>query len=576
VARVEIKGEQHSIGEIFSERYAFIVPPFQRSYAWTTEHAGELVDDLLGYLADGDDPVDELNPYFLGSIVLIKGDRPEAQIVDGQQRLITLTILLAVLRQLIPGEFVESITRRLYEPADPLNDIPARYRLRPKDRDASFFQSYIQSEGGIQRLRGQLFNDLSDSQRNMRENALLCVERLEMLPVEQRVRLAQFIIQRCLLVAVSTPDLNSAYRIFSILNDRGLDLTTADILKAEIIGRIPAHAQQEYTARWEQTDESLGTKSFNDLLGHIAAMYVQTRKRTTILDDFRTYVIGQTGDVQQLVDSVIVPYGEAYYTIQHPPYTFAVSDTAGPEKANAVRCQLKKINDSLRWLNEIDHIDWIPPAMRYLSLHHNDPTRLAQFFPALERLAASLAIRRQYAHRRVPRYGQLLIAIERGDDLSHPSSPIQLRPDECEQTLNALDGDLYLMPPMPRNYLLRRLDSLLAEESAVYDRRVLTVEHVLPRTPADGSEWLRWFPTLELRARWTHRLGNLVLLSRTKNFGASNYDFDTKKRKYFATHNGISPFALTTQVLQETEWTPEVVERRQRELIAKLRDLWRL
>ncbi|MGH2485242.1 MAG: DUF262 domain-containing protein, partial [Ktedonobacterales bacterium] len=223
VARVEIRGEQHPIGEVFSERYAFEVPPYQRSYAWTTEHAGELLADLLDYLDDGTGDVDELNPYFLGSVVLIKGDRPEAQIVDGQQRLITLTILLAVLRSLVPSEFAESITRRIYEPPDPLNNIPPRYRVHPKERDVVFLQQFVQSEGGIERLRAQVHAQLSESQRNIRDNAFHFVREVSALPVEQRVRLAQFVVQRCLLIVVTTPDLDSAYRIFSVMNDRGLD-----------------------------------------------------------------------------------------------------------------------------------------------------------------------------------------------------------------------------------------------------------------------------------------------------------------------------------------------------------------
>lgn len=85
-----------------------------------------------------------------------------------------------------------------------------------------------------------------------------------------------------------------------------------------------------------------------------------------------------------------------------------------------------------------------------------------------------------------------------------------------------------------------------------------------------GSEWSRWYPTAEIHTKWIHRLGNLVLLARTKNVAASNYDFDKKKATYFAGRGGVSPFALTTQVLQEREWTPEVVERRQAELIAHL------
>jgi Protein of unknown function (DUF1524) len=185
--------------------------------------------------------------------------------------------------------------------------------------------------------------------------------------------------------------------------------------------------------------------------------------------------------------------------------------------------------------------------------------------------------RRQYANRRVSRYGRLITAIDRGDDLAQAASPMQLTREERETTLGALSGDFYLMTARPRNYTLQRLDSSLAGVSdVVYGYANLTVEHVLPRNPLPDSDWMRWFPTLEERAVNVHRLGNLVLLSRTKNAQAANYDFARKKSTYFAGRNGVSPFALTTQVLREHEWTPQVVQRRQDELLAHLKTLWRL
>ncbi|HET9110583.1 MAG TPA: DUF262 domain-containing HNH endonuclease family protein [Ktedonobacterales bacterium] len=564
MARVDIKGEQHPVIEVFSERYAFVVPPYQRPYAWTTEHASELFDDLLGYLGDGDGAVDELNPYFLGSIVLIKGDRPEAQIVDGQQRLITLTILLAALRAVVPPEYAESITRRLYEPADPLNNIPARYRLRPKERDAAFFQQFIQSENAIQRLQGQPHAELTESQRNMYENALLYLRLLREMPEPRRVRLAQFLAQRCLLVVVSTPDLSSAYRIFSVLNDRGLDLSYADILKAEVIGQLPEVQQYEYTLRWEQVEESLGRDAFNDLIGHIRSIYRRTRKRGDILDSFRQDVIHALNDSRRLIDEALVPYGASYYIILNAVYEHQDAPLAA------------KINQTLRWLNRIDNADWAPPALMFLQRYHDQPERLARFFADLERLAASLMIRRQYGHRREPRYWRIQAVIRQGEDLSHPDSPMQLTQHEREETIQTLGGDVYLMPAPPRNYLLQRLDSALAGSGATYDAHIITVEHVLPRNPPEKSEWTQWFPSPALRARWTHKLGNLALLSRVKNMQAVNYSFAVKKRTYFATKDGVSPFALTTQVLREEVWTPQVVERRQRELVGMLTQIWRL
>lgn len=88
--------------------------------------------------------------------------------------------------------------------------------------------------------------------------------------------------------------------------------------------------------------------------------------------------------------------------------------------------------------------------------------------------------------------------------------------------------------------------------------------------------WVKWFPSQEERERYVNRIGNLVLLSSGKNNQAQNYDFELKKQKYFTTKTGVSPFALTTQVLNEQEWTPEVIERRQKELIGVLKRVWRL
>lgn len=88
------------INKIFCADYTLVVPEYQRPYAWTVEEAETLLDDLLEHLnKNGGKWNDEINPYFLGCAVLSKkSGKPHAEIVDGQQRLSTLTILLASLR----------------------------------------------------------------------------------------------------------------------------------------------------------------------------------------------------------------------------------------------------------------------------------------------------------------------------------------------------------------------------------------------------------------------------------------------------------------------------------------------
>lgn len=72
---VKIQGAEYTIGRTFSDEFVFTIPLYQRPYAWTTEQAGELLEDLLVFLGDDNEPIDEINPYFLGSIVLIKEDK---------------------------------------------------------------------------------------------------------------------------------------------------------------------------------------------------------------------------------------------------------------------------------------------------------------------------------------------------------------------------------------------------------------------------------------------------------------------------------------------------------------------
>lgn len=240
----KIHGAEYPIRKIFSNDFNFTIPLYQRPYSWTTEQAGKLLDDLLSFIGpDTSVSIDSLSPYFLGSIVLIKSEsQPDAEIVDGQQRLTTLTILLSALRYTIADEKLsDALTDYLYEEGNPLEGNPNRYRLTLRERDADFFRKRIQGDDEIGKLNKLNAGQLSDSQRNIRANALYFLNSLQEQTDQQRVRLAQFIVKNCLLVVVSTPDLDSAYRIFSILNDRGLDLSHSDILKSEIIGRIATH-----------------------------------------------------------------------------------------------------------------------------------------------------------------------------------------------------------------------------------------------------------------------------------------------------------------------------------------------
>ena len=506
-------------------------------------------------------PVEEAGPYFLGSVVLVKGDSPDAEVVDGQQRLTTLTILFAALRPYLSQAEASSLTKLLYESADPILGLDNRYRLKLRPQDAEFFRTYIQDVGGIGNLNDLNPAQLTDSRKNIRDVGLLFLRATERLSPLHRARLVRFAVLRCFLVVVSTGDFSSAYRIFTVLNNRGLNLTNADILKAELIGRVQEAAQSDYSRKWEDAEDMLGRDGFQDLFSHIRMIYRKTKLAGTVLQEFRDHILKENVDAAKFIDEVVLPYADSYKVLTASSYLSATGADA--------------INGLLRWLNKIDNADWIPPAIWYLSRNLNNHASLYRFLSDLERLAAGQMILRCNINERITRYARLLTALENGADLYSLDSPLQLTDAEKLEIAKILNGDLYF-EAKTRLYVLLRLDVLLAQGQVEYNYSTITVEHVLPQTPSADSVWMNWFPTEEIREKYTHRLANLVLLTRKKNSEAQNYDFEDKKKKYFSSAKGVCTFALTSQVLNANEWTPSLLDTRQTALTSMLKTLWKL
>lgn len=569
----KIKAGEYPLSKIFSNDFVFKIPYYQRPYAWTTTESRELLEDLFESMNLKGGSHDELSPYFLGSIVLIKEDdisKPNAQVVDGQQRLATITILLSVLRDLCKNkEYADDLTSYIIQKGKPIEGLSDIYRLTLSERDKEFFQKYIQTSGNIVYLTKLAKTD-KDSQKNIRDNAKLFYDILNGKPEEgikgksdeERKQLAGFIINQCCMVVVSTPDSDSSYRIFSILNDRGLNLSHVDILKSELIGKIEEKLHEDYAKRWETTEDKLGRDAFIDLFSHIRMIKRRMKLRKDILNEFREYVIKPINDPKKVIDE-IVKYGDIYEDIKKSAY----ESDFGAEAINA----------KLRWLSQIDNTDWVPPAIRFMSLHNNDPRELLHFFNDLERLAAGLMILRADVNDRIRRYGRILEAIETDRDLYDETPPLdpdqallQLTPKERRDIIDKLKGDLYLEYQF-RLYVLLRLDSALSAGGVEHNRPVITIEHVLPQNPKQG-QWTSFHDP----EKCVHKLGNLVLLTRKKNPEASNFEFDEKKNRYFCGKKGVTSFDLTTQVIREKLWTPEVVARRQVELLDRLREIWRL
>ena len=558
-----ITGKEYALKDIFSQQFDYHIPPYQRPYAWTEEECGTLFDDLFDFFM-----TEKTENYFLGSIVLKKDeDKPPADVIDGQQRLTTLTILLSAIASCLTGDTRTTCEKYLREPGDPLIGLKPEPRLHLRDKECSFFESYIQNVNLTNLIAIDPESLDTEAKKHIRTNCEVFLKRIQLKFNNDETKVlpfCSFLLTRCFLVAVSAPSHQSAFRVFSVMNNRGLDLLPIDIIKADVIGEIPADEQQSYTDKWEDLEVQTTRDGFNDVFTHTRMIFAKAKPKKNLLDEFREFVLKKLTP-KELIDGYLTPYAAAYNILKKREYV-AVKNA-------------EDVNGFLLWLNKIDNSDWMPSAIRFFAEHSNDADYILWFIKKLERLASYLHITAKDVNRRIERYALLLEEMEKSPDssLDDPLVSIELTNSEKEEFVKVLSGDVYRMTGKRRNYIILRLNEFVSDGTPInYSPALLTIEHVLPQTVDYKSEWATVWADASKREMWVHKIANLVPLTRPKNSEAQNFDFDRKKNTYFTGKKGTTAYPLTTQVVHEKTWDEQTVIKRQQSLIKIFTDEWDL
>lgn len=565
----KIDAGEKNISNIFCDSYNFSIPPYQRPYAWEREQASELLQDLMDAagVSPSNDETYSAGMYFLGSLVLVKKQNArEARIVDGQQRLITLTILLCVLRDITVDESQKrELDRYVRQAAQRFLGLPEQLRIRlRRQEDQSFFEEHIQSIDATANLPPP--EQYEGSQTLIIENADYFRDQVGELTENNLTRLIVFILNSCYVVVITVPIETAARRIFKVLNARGLDLYPTDLLKVDLLERAVQRGgedlERELSEQWENAESALGRDRFIDLFTHIRFIYQREKPRLALEEGFPKYVEPFTKfPPRKFFDNVFKPYEKALALLDDDPALF--------NKLGA------KVAARISALKRLDNKDWEAPLIFCLNKFlKGEQFNLEEFVIKYERLAYYLFVTRADVNIRSRRYGSVLDQIDPRARMPQRHTDIELSDEETKTFFDALDGPVYLSTRVVRPLLLR-LDQALSDQGAVYHQPIITVEHVAPQTIQEKSQWDIWFANRDVHEFWLHRIANLVLLSRRKNSKASNFDFEQKKTEYFV-KDDVCPFILTAQVLQVDEWSENLLSVRQLELIAALAKDWEL
>ena len=547
----KISANKEVLQKIFSQDFWFVIPEYQRSYVWQRDNVIELLEDL--YFAFEHKPNNE---YFLGSLVLKKRDNDEFaeyEVLDGQQRLTTFMMLVAVMRDLLEDKnYKYTLQELIYQKENKLRKIPSRQRIayHIRDRVEDFIKEFIINEDGTllkEELESKIDGD-NISISNMSSAIIVINEFLQ--KKDDLEEFAGFLLNNALFIYVSTDNTEDAFRMFTILNDRGIPLTSADILKSLNIGEIKNEKEiKKYARIWEDIEGKHG-EDFDRFLAFTRTILVKEKARINLLEEFENNIY-RKGKLQIGKETIelLTHYDEIYGEIIE-----LENNDLSNEYKNLIT--IMKIG--------LPSEDWIPPLLYYYSKFKTN--RLFEFLKKLEFKFAGDWICQENPTNRIEAMNKILKKIEIIDtsDIDNFLNNGDLFEIDMQTYKFMLNGEVYKR--RFGRYLVLKIEYLMGDNTVhLSGYKRISLEHVLPQNPKSTSKWVKDF-TDDERNYWTHKLANLVLISMIKNTKLSNLDFQEKKERYLKQR--VDAFHANKIFLnQNDEWNPKVLEKRQIELV---------
>jgi len=538
VTTLGFRAEDAEVSAILKDGNTYYVPIFQRGYSWTTEEVGRLLDDLAGSILDGD------KEYFLGAIVIRPGADGKSVIVDGQQRLATITMILANLRDRLHslGHTDDALeVQRSIWPSTFGKQEERFIHLREPD-DTSFkraVQDYPHSEAAdpkslIGRASSLIHNFISEPDAPKVP-----------LTRDELIEWVSFLRQSVRFVVVRVGDDMNAYQIFETLNDRGLDLAVEDLLRNHLCARSGSeeYAKTEVLPIWEEMIEHLsevGVRPSNFLRHYWLSKWAVIRKQS-LYREYQKYVnTSETNpkefavalcDSAELYSGLINPGkdepGQAHLrsltelgVTQSLPFLLAVKET-GSEKEFVEASIL------------VESISAI-----YSVIGKKNPNRL-------ERKYSEWAIgfrKKSLDVDSIRKDAKSLCSTQEIQAAFDQDTPQQFAVTEAK-------------------FLLRRItEHLLGDELTVAGGKKVHLEHIIPKKPAEG-----------LPLEEPNRLGNLTLMLGLWNQKISNHPFAAKKKAYLD-----SKIPITTPLSELTAFEENDIKGREAWLCEIAMKIWNI
>lgn len=545
----------------------FAIPVYQRNYDWTLSQCKQLLYDIIETGKN-----DSINAHFIGSIVYVHDDvytasgLTELTIIDGQQRLTTLTLIYIALYKLAKKNNDESIANRCFKRL--INDDSPdeeKLKLKPTENNKEALRHILNS------AEGEEFRGYSKIIENF--------EYFKSAITSENLETVQRGLSKLIFVDIALDrQKDNPQRIFESLNSTGLELSQADLIRNYILmGLSRTNQEKIYKSYWEvieknAKDETLNKTRVSEFIRDYLTLknkeipnkgdvYItfKTKYPTTTVDELEK-ILSELKSLSKFYNKLVNPKNEADREIkQQLDYISRLEiNVAFPFLMKVYEDYSKKLIDK-------------PTLISILSLVQSFTFR--RFILGLPTNALNKIFMTLYDK---VEYNNYLVSIQKS---LMQRSGVQRFPRNTE-TVNALkEKDVYNIKPKNRTYLLERIENFQNNEPVhIEGNSDITIEHIFPQNP--DPKWKIELGSDEynfIKENYLNTIGNLTLSGNNGKLGNKSFE-DKKVMNIDGNEQGykFSRLWLNRDLKEKTKWDKEEIEMRAHQIAERFLKIWQI
>ena len=567
MAATNFKTENNTFRKLIGNGLTYRIPRFQRDYSWTDEEWEDLWLDLVGTLKPTGEPA-----HYMGYLVLQSDDDKTFEVIDGQQRLTTVSlIVLAILKnmqRLIDAgneadankQRMDQIRQTYVGYLDPVT-LVSRPKLTLNRNNNSYYQDYLVPLGHLPQRGFRASEHLLRKAFEWLDRHV--AELLKESKGDEGRRLAQLVedmSDRLFFTVITVTDELNAYKVFETLNARGVRLSATDLLKNYLFSVLDRGNQNEHELRtleerWEAMVGRLQSENFPDFL----RVHWNSRRAFARQAELFKTIRGQISTreaVFQLLRDMEHDL-DTYLALSSPEASDWPQETkllAGTLRTFNVRQPYPLLLAAKRVFDAPDFAG-LMRACVVISMRFN----VICGYGTAEQERTYNAVSERVAKEEIKSLGAALAAM-----LSIYPNDAAFRAAFAEKTIRTTQS---------RNnrvvrYILCALEKHLSGHDYSFTSDSFNIEHVLPQHPESGWEA---FSNEEVDAL-AYRLGNMTLMQSGANKDLGNAAYAAKRPVFQQ-----SGFAITAKLAADhAEWTPERIAAHQSWMAAQASAIWRI